>query len=70
MGRRGPKRPVRAVGAFMGPNIMVGVPTSTLSDEYRDEPAEPEDDQVPEPESPGAIRRLADALTRRLHGIR
>ena len=43
---------------------MIAVPSTTLSDEYHDEPAEPEDsDRVPEPEPPSRVRRVVDRLT-------
>lgn len=60
------KRPVKNAGAFIGtdPFGMIAVPTMTLSDEYHDVPAEPEDsDRVPEPEPEGLIRRTVDRLT-------
>jgi hypothetical protein len=39
---------------------------STLSDEYHDEPTEPEDsDRVPEPQAPSLIRRIVEQLFRR-----
>jgi hypothetical protein len=42
---------------------MIPIPMSTLSDEYHDEPTEPEDsDRVPEPEPPGLFRRLVDRI--------
>lgn len=57
-------RPIRNAGAFLGPDLLVPVPLKTLSDEYRDEPAEPEDsDREPEPEPPGRVRRVIDRLT-------
>ena len=60
------KKPAqRNAGAFLGPDLLVAVPMSTLSDEYRDEPSEPEDsDRVPEPEPPGRVRRVLDKLVR------
>ena len=60
-----PKRPVRNAGAFLTPSGVGGplpVPMSTLSDEYTDEPTEPEEDHEPEPEPPGFIRRAIDRL--------
>ena len=61
------KQAVRNAGAFIDPTGVGGgipVPMRTLSDEYHDEPAEPEDsDRVPEAETPGFIRRLVDRLT-------
>jgi hypothetical protein len=61
MGSPGRKRGERNAGAFMGSDGfgMIAVPTGTLSDEYHDEPAEPEDsDRVPEPEPPSPIKRI------------
>lgn len=63
-----PKRPVRNAGAFLTPDGVGGpfaVPMSTLSDEYRDEPTEPEEDHEPEPEPPGILRRVVDRLAGR-----
>ena len=60
------KRPVKNAGAFMGadPFGMIAVPSMTLSDEYRDVPAEPQDsDRVPDPEPVGVVRRAVDRLT-------
>ena len=68
MGEPKPKRAERSAGAFLGtdPTGMVPVPMRTLSDEYHDEPTEPQDsDRIPEPEPPGQIRRVVDRLTRR-----
>jgi hypothetical protein len=45
---------------------MVPVPMRTLSDDFRDEPTEPEDsEREPEPEPPGFIRRVIERLARR-----
>jgi len=66
MSERKAKRPVRNAGAFLSPDPtgMFAVPTRTLSDEYKDVPAEPEDsDRVPEPEPEGIVRRAVDRLT-------
>jgi len=66
MGSPGRKRPEHNAGAFMGsdPFGMIAVPPRTLSDEYHDEPAEPEDsDRVPEPEPPSRIKRIAKRLS-------
>jgi hypothetical protein len=53
-------------GAFLGPDLLVPVPMRTLSDDYHDEPAEPEDsDREPRPEAPSSIRRVLDRLARR-----
>ena len=42
---------------------MIPVPMTTLSDEYHDEPAEPQDsDRVPDPEPQGQFSRLIDRL--------
>jgi hypothetical protein len=69
MSRPKPRRAERNAGAFLGPDggaPMIAIPMSTLSDEYRDEPAEPEDsERVPEPEPPGRLRRVVDRLARR-----
>jgi hypothetical protein len=48
---------------------MMPIPVlmSTLCDEYRDEPTEPEDDREPEPDPPGLIRRVIERLSRRSH---
>jgi hypothetical protein len=51
----------RSAGAFLAPGPMppVVVPMRTLSDEYSDEPVEPEDsDRVPAPEPPNRLQRL------------
>ena len=61
------KRSVRNAGAFANPSGTGGggipVPMSTLSDEYRDEPTEPEDsDRVPEPEPPSLAHRVVERL--------
>jgi hypothetical protein len=63
MSRTKPKRAQPNSGAFLGPDMAVPVPMRTLSDDYHDAPAEPEDDRVPEPEPPGLIRRVVDRLT-------
>jgi hypothetical protein len=63
-----PKRAVHNAGAFLSPDVTSGpipVPMSTLSDEYKDEPTEPEEDHEPEPEPPGVVRRVVDRLTHR-----
>jgi hypothetical protein len=58
-----PKEAHHNAGAFLGPDLMAPVPMRTLSDEYHDGPAEPEDsDRVPPPEFPGWVRRLRDQL--------
>jgi len=64
------KRAVRNAGAFYTPvsdgGGMIPVPMRSLSDEYHDEPTEPEDsERIPEPEPAGLIRRVLDRLTRR-----
>lgn len=51
----------RNAGVFLGPAPLppVVVPMRTLSDDYRDEPVEPEDsDRVPAPEPPSRLQRL------------
>ena len=50
-------------GAFLGPDIMVPVPMGAAG-AHRDEPADPEDDRVPEPPSPGVLRRFRERLMR------
>ncbi len=58
------KRSGPSAGAFLSPVGPVAAPTRTLSDEYHDEPAEPEDSsKVPEPEPPGLVRRILDRLS-------
>ena len=46
----------RNAGAFLSPTdgSMIPVPMRTLSDEYHDEPTDPPDDRVPEPEPPSS----------------
>jgi hypothetical protein len=58
------RRAVRNAGAFLAPNGTTPVPMRTLSDDYQDLPADPEDERVPEAEPPGVIRRLVDLLVR------
>lgn len=65
-----PKRRVaqRSAGAFLGPDGlgMIPIPVRTLSDEYRDTPAEPEDsDRVPEPEPASRAHRVMERLAGR-----
>jgi hypothetical protein len=58
----------RNAGAFLGPDVLVPAPMRTLSDDYHDEPAEPEEsDREPVPEPPGKLRRLFAWLSRRGH---
>jgi hypothetical protein len=61
------KRAVRNAGAFANPTGIGGgipVPMRTLSDDYHDEPTEPEDsDRVPEAEPPGFMRQVVERLT-------
>ena len=65
MSRPKPRRTERNAGAFLGPDIIVLVPMRTLGDDYVDEPTEPDNsDQVPEPESPGLVRRMLDKVAR------
>ena len=60
-------RPNRTGGAILGPDLLVPVPMDTLSDEYRDEPVEPEDSsREPEPEAPGLASRLVHRVERAL----
>jgi hypothetical protein len=56
-------------GPFLGPDVLIPVSLRTLSDEYHDEPAEPEDsDRVPVPEPPTLVRRVLDKLSRSSDG--
>jgi hypothetical protein len=48
-------------GAFLGPDILVPVPMGSAG-VRRDGPDEPEDDRVPEPPSPGVLRRFRERL--------
>ncbi len=60
------RRAEQSAGAFLGPDLLVPAPIRTLSDEYRDEPTEPEDlERIPEPEPPSRDRRAIDRLGRR-----
>ena len=66
-GEPGPKKAVHNAGAFYSAGTdgtgMIPVPMTTLSDEYHDEPAEPQDsDRVPDPEPQGQFSRLIDRL--------
>jgi hypothetical protein len=64
MGDPEPKTAQRNAGAFLGPDLLAAIPMRTLSDEYHDGPAEPQDsDRVPPPEAPGRFQRLIDQLT-------
>ena len=59
-----PKQAQHNAGAFLGPDLLAPIPMTTLSDEYHDGPAEPEDsDRVPPPAVPGRVRQLLDQLT-------
>jgi hypothetical protein len=66
MARQNPRRAQRSAGAFMGPDVLIPAPMRTLSDDYHDAPTEPEEDssRVPDPESPGFVRRLIDKIAR------
>ena len=64
-----PKQAERNAGAFINPAGTGGgaipVPMRTLSDEWHDEPTEPEDsDRVPEPEPTGLVHRIVESLQR------
>ena len=66
MSRREPRRTNDRSGAYLGPGLLVPVPLRTLSDDYRDEPAEPEDsERVPDPQLPGLAHRVIERLGRR-----
>lgn len=65
-----PKQAVHNAGAFLSPGSYspIPVPMRTLSDDYHDVPAEPEDsDRVPAPEPPGLFRRIVDRLSPNRH---
>jgi hypothetical protein len=68
--RKTRKRREQNAGAFLGPDMLVPAPIRTLSDDYRDEPTEPEPEPEPAPESPpeppGIVRRMVDRLARLL----
>ncbi len=69
MSRPTKRQATHNAGAFLGPDVLLPVPMRTLSDDYRDQPAEPEDsDRVPEPEPPGRVRRVLDKLARQPDG--
>lgn len=71
MPERRPKRAIHNAGAFLDPSGIGGpipVPMRTLSDEYHDEPAEPEEDVEPEAAPPGLLHRVIGRLTRRTDG--
>ena len=65
MSRHRSERPKGNAGAFLGPDMLVPVQIRTLSDEYHDEPTEPE--PVPEtpPDPPSLLRRVVDRLAGR-----
>lgn len=65
MGEPERRRAEHNAGAFLGPFVMVPVPMRTLSDDYHDDPTEPEDsDRIPEPEPPSRLRRLIRRIRR------
>jgi len=57
----------RNAGAFLTPTdgSMIPVPMRTLSDDYHDEPTDPPDDRVPDPEQASLFHRMLDRLGRR-----
>jgi hypothetical protein len=57
-----PKRPEPNAGAFLGPDILAPIPMRTLSDDYRDVPADPPEERVPSPEPRGLIARIIERL--------
>lgn len=67
MSRPKARKAERNAGAFLSPGIgsMIPVPMSTLSDEYKDEPTEPEDEHEPEPVQPGLVKRVVERLGQR-----
>ena len=65
MSRPKPTAAERNAGAFLSPYGTTPISTRTLSDDYRDEPTEPEDsDREPEPEPRSVVRRIIDRLNR------
>jgi hypothetical protein len=65
MSKTGRRKAEGNAGAFLGTDgiSILAVPMRTLSDEYHDSPAEPEDsDRVPAPEPPSLARRLIDRV--------
>ena len=63
MGESQPKQAQHNAGAFLGPDLLAAVPMRTLSDEYHDGPAEPQDsDRVPPAEVPGRAQRVVDKI--------
>jgi hypothetical protein len=66
MSKAKPRQAEHNAGAFMGPGGTFPAPMRTLSDEYRDEPAEPRDsEREPEPEPAGLVRRIIERLEER-----
>ena len=62
-----PRQAEHNAGAFVSPAGLIPVPMSTLSDDWHDEPTEPEDsDRVPEPEPepPDLVHRVVESLQR------
>jgi hypothetical protein len=47
--------------------MRFAVPIRTLSDDYQDEPAKPEEASARAPAPPGPVRRVVDRLMRRAH---
>jgi len=65
MGEPERKKVERNFGAFLGPFGAAPVPMHPLTDDYHDEPTEPEDsDRVPEPDPPSRLRRLIRRIRR------
>ena len=66
MGEPKRKRADHNAGAFLSPGglSMIPVPMSTLSDEYSDEPVDPEDDHEPEPEPLSFVHRVMASVHR------
>jgi hypothetical protein len=63
------RRAEQSAGAFLGPDLLVPAPIRTLSDDYRDEPTEPQDsERIPEAEPPNWVRRVIHRLGRRRNG--
>ena len=57
-----PRRQEPNAGAFLGPDVLAPVPMRTLSDDYRDLPADPPEERVPPPEQPGLVARIVARL--------
>ncbi len=61
------REPQRSSGAFLGPDVLMPVPTHTLSDDIPREPDEVEAERRGKPDAERAPRGLRDRI-RRLFG--